>query len=281
MTTLAVTGATGVVGGRVAGALAARGTPQRLLVRDPSRAPRLPGATVARCAYSDRSAAVAALRGVTTLFMVSAGESVTRVQEHRTFVDAAAEAGVEHVVYLSFYGASPDSTFTLARDHFATEEHLRASGMAWTFLRDNVYAEYLPVFAGDDRVLRGPADGGRVSVVSQRDVADAAAAVLGDPRRHRTRGYDLTGPAAVTLAEAAQTMGEVLGGAFSFQDETVEEAYASRAAYGAPAWQVDAWVSTYTAVAAGELAGVSGDVELLTGHPATPLAEALRAGAVS
>lgn len=276
MATLAVTGATGVVGGIVARSLAARGVPLRLLVRDPERAPRLPGASTVRCSYAERSAAVAALRGATLLFMVSAAESATRRVEHATFVDAAAEAGVEHVVYLSFYGASPTATFTLGRDHAATEEHIKSSGMAWTFLRDNLYAEYLLVYADEQGVIRGPADEGRLAAVSQRDVADAAVAVLGDPLRHRTRTYDLTGPEAFTLTEAAATMTRVLGGSYSFVDETVEEAYASRASYGAPQWQLDAWVSTYTAIAAGELAGVARDVELLTGRPATPLAEALR-----
>ena len=70
-------------------------------------------------------------------------------------------------------------------------------------------------------------------------------------------------------------MSRVLGREFTFEDETVEEAYASRASYGAPDWQLDAWVSTYTAIAAGEMAGVSGDVELLTGRPATSLEDLL------
>ena len=70
-------------------------------------------------------------------------------------------------------------------------------------------------------------------------------------------------------------MTRVLGRDFSFEDETLEEAYASRASYGAADWQLDAWVSTYTAIAAGELAGVSGDVERLTGRPATSLQDLL------
>ncbi len=58
--------------------------------------------------------------------MVSASEAVDRLDQHRAFVSAAAEAGVRHVVYTSFQGAAPDCTFTLGRDHWATEEALRA-----------------------------------------------------------------------------------------------------------------------------------------------------------
>jgi hypothetical protein len=63
----------------------------------------------------------------------------------------------------------------------------------------------------------------------------------------------------------------------SYVDETVPEAYASRAHYGAPDWQVDAWVSTYTAIRAGELEGISDDIETITGRPATSLAQLLTA----
>jgi uncharacterized protein YbjT (DUF2867 family) len=115
--------------------------------------------------------------------------------------------------------------------------------------------------------------------VAQDDIAAAAVAVLLDPAAHEGRTYDLTGPAALTLAEAAATMSRVLGRELSFVDETLEEAYTSRSGLGAAGWQVDAWVSTYTAIAAGELAAVSGDVELLTGRPATSLEDLLAAGA--
>jgi NAD(P)H dehydrogenase (quinone) len=276
---LGVTGSTGRLGGRVARSLAEAGVEQRLVVRDPSRAPELPGATVARATYGDRAAAREALDGLDTVLMVSGSESATRVEEHRTFVDAAAEAGVRHLVYISFVGASPQSTFTLARDHHATEQHIERSGIEWTYLRDNLYADFSPMMAGDDGVIRGPADGGRVAAVAQDDIAAAAVAVLLDPAAHRRRTYELTGPAALTLDEVAATMTRVLGRPFSFHDETLEEAYASRATYGAPDWQVDAWVSTYTAIASGELSEVTGDVELVTGRPPMTLADVLTARA--
>jgi uncharacterized protein YbjT (DUF2867 family) len=269
---LAVTGATGRVGGRVAARLCAAGVPLRLVVRDPARAPGLPGAAVVVAEYADGAAARTALAGVDTLFMVSGAEAVDRVARHRAFIDAAVSAGVRRLVYLSFTAAAPDATFTLARDHWATEEHLRASGLRHTVLRDNLYADFLPLMVGEDGVIRGPAGDGRAAVVAQDDIADAAAAVLRDPAAHEGRVYDLTGPAALTLHEAAAVLAAATGRPVRYHPETVEEAYASRARYGAPDWQVDAWVSTYTAIAAGDLAGVSADVERLTGHPATPLA---------
>ncbi|GHH27358.1 SDR family oxidoreductase [Streptomyces lanatus] len=275
--TLVVTGATGRLGGRVARRLAERGIAQRLLVRNPERAPELPGATAVGGSYHDHDTVVRGLSGAKTVFMVSASESADRLDQHKAFVDAAAEAGVGHLVYVSFFGAAPDAVFTLARDHFHTEEHIRASGMAYTFLRDNLYAGFVPDLTGEDGVIRGPAGQGRAAFVSHDDIAEAAATVLARPAGHAGAVYDLTGPESLTLDEAAAIVSEVLGRTITYHPETVEEAYASRVSYGAPQWQLDAWVSTYTAIAAGQLDGVSDAVPRLTGHPATPLADVIRA----
>ena len=276
---IAVTGATGQLGGRIAAALAAAGVAQRLVVRSPERAPTLPAAEVVAATYGDGAAGRTALTGIDTVFMVSGAEEPDRLAAHRTFVDAAVDAGVSRIVYTSFFAAAPDATFTLARDHWHTEQHIRASGLRFIFLRNNLYADQFVLFAGADGVLLGPGGDGRVSAVARRDVADVAVAVLlaagsGDSR-HDGRTYDLTGPESLSLADAARIITEVTGREVSYRAETVEQAYVSRAGYGAADWQVDAWVSTYTAIAAGELAPVTGDVELVSGHPATSLAELL------
>ena len=157
---LGITGSTGRLGGRIARRLAAAGVPQRLLVRDPARAPQLPGSTVAAGVLRRRGRRAATRStGLSTVLMVSAAEHPDRVGQHRTFVDAAADAGVEHLVYVSFLGAAPDATFTLARDHWATEEHIRARGLRATFLRDTLYADFFPRLTGDGR--RHPRPGRR------------------------------------------------------------------------------------------------------------------------
>lgn len=180
------------------------------------------------------------------------------------------------MAYISFYGAAPDATFTLARDHWHTEQHIRASGLPFTFLRDNLYADFMPALVGEDGVIRGPAGDGRAAVVAQDDIADAAVAVLRDPGPHAGRAYELTGPQALTLTDVAATIAAASGRPVSYHPETVEEAYASRAPYGAPEWQLDAWVSTYTAIADGSLAQVTTAINDLTGHPATPLQQVLQ-----
>jgi NAD(P)H dehydrogenase (quinone) len=269
--TLALTGSTGQLGGRVAAQLS--DLAPILLVRDASRAPEIAGSEVRLAPYGPDAAE--ALAGVDTLFMVSAAEAFDRREQHRAFIAAAARAGVGHVVYTSFSGASADAHFTLGRDHADAEQAIKASGMAYTLLRDNFYADLVPYFADQQGVIRGPAGDGRVAAVARADIADVATVVLRDPATHAGATYELTGPEALTMAEIADRAGKVLGRELSFHDETVEEAYASRSSYGAEQWQLDAWVSTYTAIRNGEVARVTDDVERLTGHPARTLEQSL------
>ena len=274
---IAVTGATGGLGGRVAARLADHGVPQRLLVRDAARAPDLLHAEVVTFAgYDDPGGLRAALDGVDTLLLVSAAEHPDRVSLHRGAVDAAVAAGVGHIVYTSFQGAAPDCTFTFGRDHFHTEEHIKATGVTHTFLRDNLYLDFIPLLCGADGVIRGPAGDGRVAAVARDDVAEVATAVLtGDG--HEDQTYDLTGPEAFTLAGAAEEIARASGRLVTFENETVEEAYASRRPSGAADFEIDGWVSTYTAIAAGELDAVSDCVERFVDRPPIGLAAWLRA----
>jgi NAD(P)H dehydrogenase (quinone) len=275
--TIAVTGATGGLGGRVARRLAGRGVAQRLVVRDPARAPQLAGAEAVPGSYDDGEGLRRAFDGTRTLFMVSASEAPDRQRLHAGVVDAAVAAGVERVVYTSFFGAAPDCTFTFGRDHWHAEEHIRASGLRYTFLRDNLYIDFLPLMAGADGMIRGPAGDGRVALVARDDIADVAVAVLLDGGDgHDGRGYDMTGPEALTLTEAAEELSRAAGRPIRYQPETLEEAYASRASYGAPGWEVDGWVTTYVAIANGDLEQVSGDVAAVAGHPPMRLAAFLR-----
>jgi len=274
VTVLAVTGSSGLLGGLVARRLGAE--VDRLVVRDASRAPRIDGdPELVEASYGDLAAGRRALAGVDVLLMVSASESPVRRDEHRTFIEAARQAGVAQIVYTSFAGAAPDAIFTLGRDHFDAEQAIRASGMSWTLLRDSFYSDFFPLFAGEDGVVRGPAGEGRVAAVARADVADVAVEVLRDPGHFVGQVCSLTGPEAFSVREACLRMTAVLGRPYSYVEETVEEAYASRRRWSTESWQLDAWVSTYLAIGSGQLAEVSPDVERITGHAPRTLEQSL------
>jgi len=284
---IAVTGATGALGARVAdrvvaGAAAADAT-VRLVVRNGARAPRLPGAAVTEFpgGYADGAGFREALAGVHTLYLVSAAEAEDRLQQHLTAVTAAADAGVRRIVYTSFLGAGrPDPVFTLVRHHHATEQAIAGTGVRWTALRHSMYADFVPFFAvpeGDRSVIAAPAGEGRASFVSRDDLADVGAAVLlDDSGRFDGQALDVTGPAALSMAEAAQVLAEVTGRPAEYRQQTVEEAWATRRPSGHPDWEVEGWVTSYLAIAAGELATVSDVVPAVTGHPARTVEEHLR-----
>jgi NAD(P)H dehydrogenase (quinone) len=281
---IGVTGATGALGRRVVDRLAAADDVRlRLVVRDAARAPRVPGAEVTENpgGYRDPRGLRAALDGVHTLYLVSAAEAEDRLRQHVDAVEAAAAAGVQRIVYTSFVGARPDAVFTLVRQHAATEAAIAATGVRHTFLRHSMYADFVPFFATLENgraVIAAPAGEGRTGFVSRDDLADVAAAVLlRDGGALDGGALDVTGPEALSMAEAAAVLEEVTGRPTEYRQQTVEEAWATRRPSGHPDWEIEGWVTSYLAIAAGELSSVTDVVPRLTGHPARTVAEHLRA----
>jgi uncharacterized protein YbjT (DUF2867 family) len=273
MTTIALTGATGELGRRVARRLATLGQAQRLIARDPGRAPQLPGAEVAQASFEDIPALKQALTGAQTLFLVP-GNVEGRLKGHFAVVDAAVEAGVERIVYLSFLACAPQATFTHSREHWQTEDYIRSRGVRYTFLRPNFYLDAVPGWFSPEGVIQGPAGNGTISWVARDDIADVAATVL-TTEGHDGCAYALTGPEALTLDQTAERIAAASGKPASYKEETYEEARASRAKYNASEWDLTAWISTYQAIATGELALVSHTVQALAGHTPQSLGEYL------
>lgn len=304
---LAVTGATGEVGGRVARRLSNFGLTQRLIVRDPSRSPDLPGAEVVWAgSYGDAAAMRKALEGVHRLFLVSARDRFgvahksaqnrskppvyDRLQQQIAAVDAALASGVEHIVYLSVLNASPDATFILAHDHYYTEEHIRASGMKFTFLRASLYMDNVPQCVSADDVIRAPAGRGRAAWVARDDIADAAAAVMAGTG-HDGSTYDITGPEALTMCETAEKLSLAVGREIIYRPQTPRQARSTRSTsrldrfeeerrrltgHGLDDYEVEVFVTHYLQIAAGDLSGVSDAVPSLAGHAAQSLTEYLK-----
>lgn len=136
--------------------------------------------------------------------------------------------------------------------------------------------DFLPRLVGADGVIRGPAGAGRAAVVLRDDLADVAVEVLVG-EEGEGQAYDVTGGEAITLGEAAEQMARITGKPIRFHDETLDEAYESRRGFGAPRWEVTAWISSYVAIASGEFAGVTDAVARMAGHEPVRLAEFVEA----
>ena len=265
---LVVTGATGKVGGSIAALLSARGLPQTMLVRDAARAPDLPGAHVVVADFRDAASVRAALLPGDRVFMVSVHEAVeARIAAHRSFIAAAAEAGVGLLAYLSIVNPSPTAAFHHGRSHYATEQMILESGLPYAFLRMNLFLDDLPLWFDPDGVCRGPGGEGKVSLISRDDTAAVSAGVLAGPGYEGT-ALDLTGEESHTLRELAALCSEVLGRSLRYEPGTRDAWIASRIAAGVPAWDANIGIGSYEALLAGEFDVTSDVVRRVTGTPA-------------
>ena len=273
---IGITGVTGKLGSYVANLVDKKGIAPVHLARSPERAKIYASAEIRKIVYANTPEVVEALKGIDILLMVSARENPERVKEHKDFLDAAKLAGVEHIVYTSFYGADEKATFTLSRDHAQTEAYIKKLGFTYTFLRDNFYLDFLIDIALENGEIRGPAGRGRVSAVARKDTSSVAAEILLHAKKWKNQTLNLTGQEELSMEEIVALLSKESGKTITYVDESVEEAYESRKKWPAQTWEYDAWVSTYTAIKAGEQAGVSTDVEKVLGHPASSLLDIFR-----
>ena len=273
---IGITGVTGKLGSYVADLVDQQGIASIHLARSPERAKVYASAEIRRMSYTNTPKVIEALKGIDTLLMVSARENPERVKEHKEFLDAAKLAGVQHIVYTSFYGADEKATFTLSRDHAQTEAYIKKLGFTYTFLRDNFYLDFFIDIALENGEIRGPAGRGRVSAVARKDTSRVAAEILLNTKEWENQTLNLTGPEDLSMEEIVEILSKETGKTITYVDESVEEAYESRKKWSAQTWEYDAWVSTYTAIKAGEQAGVSTDVEKVLGRPAMSLIDVLK-----
>jgi NAD(P)H dehydrogenase (quinone) len=256
---IVVTGASGRVGGQIAAELARRGVPFRAVTRTIGHAPDLGGAEIALAGYDQPDTLVDALAPGDRVFMVSMHEPPERrLPLHRAFLDVAIERGVARIVYLSFLGADPNAAFLHARSHGATEAMLAESGIPYTAVRNGMYADEIATWFDADGGITGPGGDGKVSLTLRAELAEAIAELLVDPAHDARTVVTITGPEALTLAELAAAASEVTGDNYRYEPLDREEWLAYRRGLGRPAWSIEAGISYYDGVAAGE-AGIVGD----------------------
>jgi len=269
--TILVTGATGHIGGRVADLLIEQGAMVRRFARDPTKAPRLDKAPIVQGEYADLASLARAMDGIATVFLVSAlGPPLKRAILHGNVINAAGMAGVRRLVYLSFQSASATSPFPYSADHLLTEAHLKQSRLAFTILRDSFYLDILPGMIDAGGIIRGPAGSGKAAWVAREDVAQAAARVLMEDI-HQGQTYDITGPEAFGLEEAAMRLSTLTGRELRYEDEAPEAARKRQAATGAPDDEIGAWIGSYLAIGSGELSRTSDAMPGLIGREAMTL----------
>lgn len=191
-------------------------------------------------------------------------------------MQAAARAGVAHLVYTSLLAADT-SSLMLGPDHVATEAAIRASGLPFTLLCNGWYTEnHVPALqqAAATGVVLGSASDGRVASATRADYAAATAAVL-TSGGHEGKGYELSGDVAWTLDDLAAAFTEVLGRDVTYQRVSPEEHLAALRGAGLDDGTAGFLVGIDAAIRAGELAVQTGELDRLAGRPTTPLVDGL------
>jgi NAD(P)H dehydrogenase (quinone) len=276
--TVAVTGASGQLGRKVADLLLQRLDPSQvvLLTRTPEALASYSerGAAVRRADFDEPASLADAFSGADRALLISALDFERRTGQHRAAIEAAKTAGVQQVIYTSI--PEPEGNpAAAAPSHHATELAVRESGLAWTLLRNSLYADFqAPVVAqaiASGQLVTSAGDG-RVAYVSRDDCAAAAAAVLVQDG-HDGKAYDITGPEAIgprELAGLAAELGDRPVEVVSVDDDAL---VAGMIANGVPEAVAPVLLSFVVAAREGFLDTVSSAVEDLTGKPPTSLRE--------
>lgn len=266
-----VTGATGTVGSRLLPLLVQRGVPLRAVAHSLRGRSRIEGLGVEAATgdFDQPDSLERAMEGCDRLFLLSPTHLDLPTRE-KAAIDAARRAGVSHIVKLSTVGADPDSPCDLLSRHAEVEAHLIASGLAYTILRAACFMQVhlLPVQTVKvNGAWYGMTGDGAHAYLDTEDIASVAAVILTTPG-HEGRTYELSGPRAITMPEAAAQLSEVLGSAVSYVDLPAEQFRLSLSGAGLPDWLIDGIVSLYQIIRKGHLTTVTHVVEELTGQPA-------------
>lgn len=284
-TTLLVTGASGNLGRRVVELLLEAGTAPGNIIATTRTPDSLAdfanrGVIVRRADFDDPGSLAEAFAGADRLLLISTsifGEQ--RVRQHLAAVNAAEDAGVKHVVYTSLMNPGPDSPVVLAPDHHATETALSDSGLSWTVLRENLYAETL-IQTLSQAVQMGQlfsaAGDGKAAYITREDCARASAAALVSSFEGR-RTLDITGPEALSQADLAALASNLTGKPVTYVPLETKVMIDNMVAVGLPPFIAELLVSFNTAIAQGKFATVSSAVADLTGKAPISVADFLAA----
>ena len=266
-----VTGATGNNGAEVIKELSRKNVPVRAMVRDTEKAKnagiKLPHVELVKGDFDKPETLLTALDNIDRAFLLTPSSEQAEAQQN-AFVQAAKKSGVAHIVKLSQFAARLDSPVRFLRYHAAVENEIKASGMAYTFLRPNLFMQGLLNFAPTikaDNAFYAAIGEAKVSMIDVRDIADCAVAALTETG-HENKIYELTGPEALSHKEAAQKLSGAAGRLIAFVEISPDAMKQALIEAGFPLYQAEGLCEDYAHYARGEAAEVTTCVQVAAGH---------------
>lgn len=280
-----ITGATGQLGKAVVEFLLKKGVPAaqvHVLVRDKNKAAELEqaGVSLHYGDYDDYASLVKAFSGIDKLLLVSGNDFAKRAQQQYNAVKAAKEAGVKHILYTSFdrrnETASSPISF-VAKTHLDTEEQVRQTGIPYTILRNGLYMDMLPIFAGEQVLQNGiyfPADEGRTAFATRSNMAEAAANILAS-EGHENKEYVFANTANYSFGEVAEVISGITGKPVTYTGPAYNAYVETVTGAGMPNEYATMFGAFGEAIRQGEFENTSSDLEKILGRAPVTLKEYL------
>jgi uncharacterized protein YbjT (DUF2867 family) len=264
-----ITGASGNVGKEVLKQIVPTGAKVRAAFQTVTKAAAAPsGVEIATMEYNQPETIQAALNGVDRVFLVGPPTPNLPALERKA-VDEIKQSGVRHIVKLSAMGGR-DVIFP--RQHADSEDYIKSSGVAYTFLRPNGFMQNFVTYNGatinTQNAFYGSQGDGEVSHIDLRDIAAVAVKTLTEDG-HQGKAYTLTGPEALSNARVAEILSEDTGREIKYVDLTAEQFKQALLGAGLPEWSANALVDLQQFYRRGGASAVTRDVEQLLGRKPT------------
>jgi NAD(P)H dehydrogenase (quinone) len=274
---LLVTGSTGHFGQSAIGFLLEKGLPATnisALARNREKAAffKASGVNVIFGNYDDYDSMKRAFTGIDVLLFISGSEVEKRDKQHDNIIMAAAETGIRHIIYTSFERKNDrldTPVASITRTHIETEKKILETGIRYTFLRNALYAEGLPLFLGENVVEKGiyfPAGNGKVPFASITDMSESAANILLNPEDHANRSYRTVNLHNYSFYEIAAILGELTGRNVRYFCPSPEEFTESMLKAGLPEQTISGIVGWANGIKEGYFESDHSDMEMLLGR---------------
>jgi len=283
MGSILVTGASGNLGKKTLLQLLKRRPAGELvaLVRDPEKAKDLAalGVEVRQGDYLDPASLKRAFKGIEKVMLTSTHAFTDRKTAHANVINAAVEAGVEHLVYMPII-RKPNSTYVLQEvtdEDIFTEKLLKSSGLIYTLVKHPPFLDVISLYIGlnaPETGVRLPEGNGKFAAASRDDLAEAHAVVLTEPG-HENKTYTLSGDPAVSFPEVAKLLSEIVGKKVPFIPISDQEFLDLKTAEGFPDFVTKFVLRWVQGMGEGEWSDQSGDLEKLIDHKPQTVTEFL------
>lgn len=275
---IGITGASGQLGRLVIAHLSQKVSKENLvaLVRNPEKVSDL-GIEARAFDYDQPEQLTATLNGIDSLLLISGSEIGKRTQQHKNVVDAAKNAGVKSITYTSLLHADT-STLVLAPEHLATEEAIKASGIAFTLLRNGWYTEnYTASVPGalQHGAFIGSAGEGKISSAARNDYAEAAALILAE-NNHQGKTLELSGDESYTLKDFAKQLSLLTNKEIPYQNLSEKDFAKALEQVGLPEPVAQVYAGFDTAASKGDLYDEGTTLSQLLGRKTTSLSEVIK-----